>query len=146
MRIDVDVGPKSGGLAGGDQFVARAGGGAVHGGFEVRLPVGQSAVGGWVGIARLALLRRQDAADAGQVQRVHPLVLAEGHAGAVASTAVPRQHRLAFAGPLLLGEIAHRAAQAVNLFAERRDVRVQPLTVEVAHLGHFVLNGFQFPC
>ena len=68
-------------LAGGDQFVAAAGGGAVHGGFEVRLPVGQSAVGGWVGIARLALLRRQDAADAGQVQRVHPLVFAEGARG-----------------------------------------------------------------
>ena len=142
MRVHVDIGPQRGGLAGGDQFVAGAGGGAVHGGLQVRLPVGQQAR---VRVVRLALLGCEHAAHAGQVQRVHALVLAEGHPGPVAGAAVACQHLLSFAGPLLLGEIADGAAQAVQLFAQRRNVGIQPLTVEVAHLGNFVLDGLQFP-
>ena len=142
VRIHVDVRPQCGGFAGGDQLVAGAGSGAVHGRLQVRLPVGQQAR---VGIARLPLLRRQHATHAGQVQRVHPLVLAERHPRPLARAAIPRQHRLPFAGPLLLGQISNRAAQAVQFLAQRRNVRVQPLPVKIAHLGDFILDGFQFP-
>ena len=142
VRVHVDVGPQGGGLAGGDQFVAGAGGRAVHGGLQVRLPVGQQA---GVAVAGLALLRRQHAAHAGQVQRVHALVLAEWHAGPLAGIAIPRQHRLPFTGALLFGKLAHGAAQAAQLLLQRRNVSIQPLTVEIPRLGHFVFDGFQFP-
>ena len=142
VRVHVDVGPQRRRLAGGDQFVAGAGSGAVHGGLQVRLPVGQQAR---VAVAGLPLLRRQHAAHAGQVQRVHALVLAEWHPRPLAGIAITRQHRLPFTGALLFGKLAHGAAQAAQFLLQRRNVRVQPLTVEIPRLRHFVLDGFQFP-
>ena len=142
VGVHVDVGPQGGGLGGGHQFVAGAGGGAVHGGLQVRLPVGEEAR---VGVARLALLRGEDAAHASQVQRVHALVLAERHAGPVAGVAVAGQDGLPLAGALLFGKVADGAAEAAQFLLQRRNIGVQPLAVEIAHLGDFVLDGFQFP-
>ena len=145
VGFQIHIGPQRAGFPGGNQLVAATGCGAVHGRLQVGLPVLQRPD---IRIARLSLLSPQDAADTGQVELIHTPVLAEWHpatARAAGPTAVTGQQRLPIRLPLPFDHIANGALQAAHLLLQGRNVRVQPLPVELPHLRNLVLDGFQIP-
>ena len=145
VGIQVDVGPQRAGFTGGHQLIALGRRGAVHGGLQIGLPLFQRA---WIDVAGFAQLSGQDAADAGQVQLIHPPILAEGHTnpvGAGAPVAVTCQQRHPVSISLPFHHVAHGPLEAVHFLLQRWYFGVQSLTVELPHLRHLVLDGFPTP-